>query len=184
MLFTNLNLKSGTLKIISLLLTIAGIIFIMFSNYIGIVLVRIAILLAIVFCVINIKMQYKYLKTKEKISYALILLASLLGLYKPNYLMIITGALLMYVSLPQYYKIVKLKDYSDIFTLIVHGISLSFAIYCFLNAGAALNTVIIAIGIALTIMGCISLFELIINKSKDSNIEKNELKGFEDTSSM
>lgn len=184
MLFTNLQLNSRTLKIISLLLTITGIIFIMFSNHIGIILVRIAILAAIVYCVISLKTQYEYLKAKEKTTYLIIVLALLIGFYNTNLLMIITGSLLMYLSIPQYYKMVKSKDYSDIVTIIVHGISLSFSIYCFLNANAALNTVIIIVGIILTITGCISLYEFLMNSSKKSNSENNESKRFEDTSSM
>lgn len=187
MLFTNLQLKSNTLKIISLLFTIIGIIFIMFSNYIGIVLVHITIIAALIFCAVNMKMQYKYLKTKEKTNYAIIILALIIGLFKPNLLMILIGILLMYVSIPQYYKIIKTKDYSDVVTLSVHGLSLSFAIYCFLNANAALNTVIITMGIILTIIGCFSLYEVIIKKPCTSDTEDEEntkLKHFEDTSNM
>jgi hypothetical protein len=53
--------------------------------------------------------------------------------------------------------------------LIISGAGILFASYCIINAKAALNTVIIILGIAMTILGCMSLFEALYTKPSDNN---------------
>jgi len=167
------------LKIISVSLTLSGIIFILASNYIGRAAVCLALVLLLIYCLINIKMTYKYLSTKDKVTYLIAVTASIFGLIKPELTMLLTGVLLMYISAPPYINAIKSKDYSDIVMLIVYGGGILFASYCIINSKAALNTIIIMIGIILTMLGCLSLFDvLVINKS---NSDTNEYGEFEDT---
>lgn len=179
MLFVNLNLKTKTLRIISLSLTLTGIIFILASNYIGSIAIRLAMLIILSFCLINIKMTYKYLTTKEKINYLAAVSASVLGLFKPELTMFIIGILLLFLTVPTYFNAIKNKDYSDIIMLIVSGTGILFASYCIINSKAALDTVIIIIGIVLTILGCLSLFETLYTKTEDS--EDDQEYSFENT---
>ena len=182
MLFTNLNLKTKTLRIISLSLTLTGIIFILASNYIGSIAIRLAMLIILSFCLINIKMTYKYLTTKEKMNYLAAVSASILGLFKPELTMFIIGILLLFLTVPTYFNAIKNKDYTDIIMFIISGTGILFASYCIINSKAALNTVIIIIGIALTILGCLSLFETLYTKTKETkDSEDDQEYSFENT---
>jgi hypothetical protein len=164
-----MNLKTRTLKIISLSLTLAGIIFILASKYIGSIAIRLAILVALVYSLTNIKMTYKYLKIKEKINYTALITAAVLGLFRPELIMFITGILLLILTVPIYFNAIRKRDYSDIIMLIASGAGILFASYCIINSKAALNTVIIIIGIAMTILGCLSLFEALYSKPNDNS---------------
>lgn len=184
MLFSNFNLKSKTLKIISLSLTLTGILFILGSNYIGSIAIRLAMILILIFCIANIKMTHKYLDTKEKVNYIIAVAASILGLIKPELTMLIIGMLLLFFTVPAYVNIIKARDYSDIVMLIINGTGILFASYCIINSKAALNTVIIIIGIIITIIGCLSLYDVFINKKPYIDSETARFSGFEDTSDM
>lgn len=184
MLFSNLNLKTKTLKIISLSLTLLGITFILSSNYIGPVAIRLAMLLILLFFTTNIKTTYKYLTSKEKTNYFLAIVALILGLIKPELTMLIIGILLLILTVPPYINIIKSKDYSDIVMLIINGTGILFASYCIINSKAALNTIIIIIGLILIIIGCLSLYELFTVKKNNKDLEIDEIKSFEDTTNM
>lgn len=183
MLFSNLNFKAKTLKIISLSLTLTGILFILGSSYIGSISIRLAIMVILIFCFVNIKMTYRFLITKEKVNYFLAIAALILGLFKPEFIMFIIGILLFFFAVPPYINAIKTKDYSDIVMLIINGIGILLASYCIINAKAALNTVIIIIGIILTIIGCLSIYEVFTNKD-DNDSEIGESKNFEDTNNI
>lgn len=183
MLFSNMNLKTRTLKIISLSLTLAGIIFILASKYIGSIAIRLAMLAVTVYNLTNIKMTYKYMTTKEKINHAALVAAAVLGLFRPELIMFITGILLLILTVPIYFNAIRKRDYSDIVTLILSGTGILFASYCIINAKAALNTVIIIIGLIMTIIGCLSMFEALYSKTSDNNNDSddNTEHTFEDT---
>lgn len=183
MLFSNLSLKTKTLKIISMSLTLTGILFISASRYIGAFAIRLAMIICLIFCIANIKMTYKYLTAKEKTNYFLAITASILGLLRPELTMFITGVLLLFLTVPPYVNYIKTKDYSDIVMLVINGAGILFASYCIINSKAALNTVIVIIGINFTIAGCLTLYDIFLNKKfKDSEISG--LSGFEDTGDM
>ena len=178
-----LNLKPSALKLISLILTVTGIIFIMASQYIGSIAIRIAMIVLILFSIINIKTTYN-ISLKEKITYLLAIAAALIGFYKPEFTMLIFGIFLLYITLPIYFKSIKNKDYSDFISLIISGTGILFAVLCILNSKAALKTVIIIIGIAFTILGCLSLFQILTKKdTSDNNTEHNQF-NFEDTNNL
>ena len=175
-MLSNLNIQSKTLKILSLILTITGIIFILASKYIGSIAIRLSMILLLIFCIINFKMTYKYLSMKEKITHLTAATAAVIGIYKPESTILILGIFLLYLSLPAYIKSIKNKDYSDILTLIISGTGILFAVLCILNSKAALQTIIIIIGIALTILGCISLYQVLTSDKSnisDYNTEDN-----------
>jgi hypothetical protein len=170
-----MNLKTRTLKIISLSLTLAGIIFISASKYIGSIAIRLAILAVLVYSLTNIKMTYKYLTTKEKINYTALVAAAVLGLFRPELIMFITGIMLLILTVPIYFNAIRKSDYSDVIMLIVSGTGILFASYCIINSKAALNTVIIIIGIVMTILGCLSLFEALYSKPDDKNNDSDDI---------
>lgn len=184
MLFTNFNLKTNTLKIISLSLTLAGIIFILASRYIGSIAIRLALISVLFFLTANIKMTYMYLTTKEKVDYMLAAIFSITGLFRPELTMFIIGIMLLYITVPPYINVIKSKDYSDIIMLIVYGIGILFASYCIINSKAALNTVIKIIGVILTVSGCLCLYDVFTNNRPNSDSNLNEFSNFDDTSDM
>lgn len=184
MLFTKFNLKPKTQKLISLSLTLTGIIFILASNYIGSIAIRLAMTVLLIFCITNIQMTYKYLTKKEIINYIITISASIIGLFKPEFTMFIIGIMLLYFSIPPYINKIKTSDYSDIVMLIIYGTGILFASYCIINSRAALNTIIIIIGIILIIVGCLSLFDIFNMKKHNVDIETDDVNRFEDTSNI
>ena len=167
-MLSNLNIQSKTLKILSLVLTVTGIIFILASKHIGSISIRLAMIIYLIFCVVNFKMNYKYLSLKEKINYSLAALASFAGLYKPESTMFFLGIFLLYITLPIYIKSIKNKYFIDILNLIISGTGILFAVLCIFNSKAALQTIIIIIGIAFTILGCISLYQALAAKEENT----------------
>ena len=185
-MLSNLNIQSKTLKILSLILTVTGIIFILASKHIGSISIRLAMSILLIFCVINFKMTYKYLSLKEKVNYLAAAIAAIFGIFKPELTMLILGIFLLYLTLPLYIKSIKNKDYSDVITLIISGTGILFAVLCIFNSKAALQTIIIIIGTAFTILGCISLYQVLITKKDDisySETEDNIFK-FEETNDL
>ncbi|WP_326911183.1 hypothetical protein [Sedimentibacter sp. MB31-C6] len=167
MLFTNLNIESKKLKIMSLIITLIGIIFILASKYIGSFSIRLAMISILIFSLMNLKMSYQYSTTKEKINQSIIILAAFLGLIKPELIMLVIGIGLLILTVPVNYEAIKTKDYSDVLKLIISGIGTLFALYCIINSQAALNTVIIILGIAFIILGCLTFYETLdIKKDK------------------
>ncbi len=79
---------------------------------------------------------------------------------------------MLILSLPIIYKAIKNKDYSDKIMLILSSIGTLFSIYCIINSRAALNTVIIVIGIAFVILGCLILFETFDINRKSNKFAK------------
>jgi hypothetical protein len=167
-MLSNLNIQSKTLKILSLVLTVTGIIFILASKHIGSISIRLAMIIYLIFCVVNFKMNYKYLSLKEKINYSLAALASFAGLYKPESTMFFLGIFLLYITLPIYIKSIKNKYLIDVINLIVSGTGILFAVLCIFNSKAALSTIIIIIGTAFTILGCISLYQALAGKEENT----------------
>ena len=164
-----LNIQSKTLKILSLILTVTGIIFILASKHIGSISIRFAMSILLIFCAVNFKMTYEYLSLKEKVNYLIVVLAALAGLIKPESTMLILGIFLLYITLPIYIKSIKNKDFSDVINLIISGTGILFAVFCIFNSKAALQTIIIIIGIVFTIIGCISLYQALTAK-KDNTL--------------
>jgi hypothetical protein len=184
-MLSNLNIQSKTLKILSLILTVTGILFILASKYIGSISIRLAMSLLLLFCTANFKMTYTYLSFKEKINYLIAALAAVIGLFKPEATMLILGIFLLYITLPIYFKSIKNKDFTDVINLIISGIGILFAVFCIFNSKTALQTVVIIIGIALTIIGCISLYQALTAKKDNtphSDTTDNTFK-FEDNTS-
>jgi hypothetical protein len=114
------------------------------------------------------------LTTKEKINYIALVTAAVLGLFRPELIMFITGILLLILTVPIYFNAIRKSDYSDVIMLIVSGAGILFALYCIINSKAALNTVIIIIGIAMTILGCLSLFEVLYSKPDDNSNDSDD----------
>ncbi|WP_312814849.1 hypothetical protein [Sedimentibacter sp.] len=160
----SLKYNSKTLLIISLLLTLTGIIFILAAKFIGSIAIRIAILIFLGFLVLNIKMTYSYISYKERLNYIIAFSASVLGLIKPEFTMLLIGIIILYFVLPPYINIIKSGNYSDMVSLIINGTGILFAFYCIINSKAALNTVIIIIGIILTISGCLLLYNTLTSE--------------------
>ena len=173
-----LNIQWKTLKILSLILTVTGIIFILASKHIGSISIRLAMSILLIFCAVNFKMTYEYLSLKEKVNYLIVVLAALAGLIKPESTMLILGIFLLYITLPIYFKSIKNKDFSDIINLIISGAGILFAVFCIFNSKAALQTIIIVIGIAFTILGCISLYQALTAKKDNISNDDTETSHF------
>ncbi|MDD3924857.1 MAG: DUF308 domain-containing protein [Erysipelotrichaceae bacterium] len=174
----NLNIQSKTLKILSLILTVTGIIFILASKHIGSISICLAMIIILIFCVVNFKMTYTYLSLREKINHLIAALAAFAGLYKPESTMLILGIFLLYITLPIYVKSIKNKDFSDVINLIISGAGILFAVFCIFNSKAALHTIIIIIGIAFTILGCISLYQALTSKKDNTSNDDTDTSHF------
>ena len=174
MFIANLNVETKTLRIISLVITLIGMIFILASNYVGNLAIRIAMIVIFILCLFNFKMAYPFSSTVEKTNMIFGILGTVLVFIKPHLTMFIIGVALLVLAVPTLYKAVKNKDYSDKIMLIISGIGTLFSIYCILNGGAALNTVIIIIGIAFVIIGCLILFETFDINRKSNKFAKYE----------
>jgi uncharacterized protein with PQ loop repeat len=172
MLFLNLNIKTKTLKIISLSFTLAGVLFIYVSKYISLFAVRIVMAAVLIFSAINIKKSYKYMTAKEKTVCLLVIAASIFGLFLPEFIMFVIGILLLFLTVPVCINVIKTKDYSDIVMLIINVAGILFAFYCIINSKAALNTVIIVVGIILTIIGCLAMYETLLREKNKRKEEK------------
>lgn len=184
MLF-NINFQSKAIRILSLILTVTGIIFILASKHIGSVSVRLAMTILLILCLVNFKMTYPYLSIKEKTTNLLAALAAIAGLWKPELTMLLLGLFLLYICVPLYLKAIKNKDFTDLINLIISGGGILFALFCIFNSKAALQTIIIIIGILFTILGCITLYKALIERKDNMYNEdtEGELFKFEDNSS-
>ncbi|MBP7279519.1 MAG: hypothetical protein KBA11_08915 [Sedimentibacter sp.] len=184
-MLSNLNIQSKTLKLLSLILTVTGTIFILVSKHIGSISIRFAMIILLIFCVVNFKMTYTYLSLKEKINHLVASLAAFIGLFKPESTMLILGGFLLYITLPLYIKSIKNKDFTDAINLIISGTGILFAVFCIFNSKAALQTIIIIMGIALTILGCISLYQALTAKKDNTshNDTADNIFKFEDNTS-
>lgn len=159
MIFTNLNIETKTLRISSLILTLIGIVFILASNYVGNIAIRIAMIVIFMLSLFNLKISYPFSSTTDKMYMMLSMCGTLLVFIKPQFTMFIIGIVMLILSLPIIYKAIKNKNYSDKIMITLSSIGTLFSIYCIINSRAALNTVIIVIGIAFVILGCLILFE-------------------------
>jgi uncharacterized membrane protein HdeD (DUF308 family) len=158
MIFTNLNVETKTLRMISLVLTLIGIVFILASNYVGNFAIRMAMMVVFILSLLNFRMSCHISSVTDKIYMLLGMAGTLLVFIKPQFTMFIIGVVILILSVPIIYKSVKNKDYSDKIMLTLSAIGTLFSIYCIINSQAALNTVIIVIGIAFVILGCLVLF--------------------------
>lgn len=168
MLFTNFNVEAKTLRIISLIITLIGIIFILASAYVGNFAIRTAMLVIFMLSIFNFKASYHFSSKAEKMNMLFGMAGTILVFIKPSLTMFIIGVAIMVLSVPVLYKAVKNKDYSDKIMIAVSSIGTLFAVYCILNSRSALHTVITIIGIGFVILGCLMLFET-FNLKRKSN---------------
>ncbi len=176
MIFTNLNIETKTLRISSLILTLIGIVFILASNYVGNIAIRIAMVVIFALSLFNFKISYPFSSTTDKMYMILSMCGTLLVFIKPQFTMFIIGIVMLILSLPIIYKSIKNKDYSDKIMMTLSSIGTLFSIYCIINSKAALNTVIIVIGIAFVILGCLILFETFdINRKSNKFVKYNQM---------
>jgi uncharacterized membrane protein len=177
MLF-KIHFQSKVIKFLSLILTVTGIIFILASKHMGSVSVRLAMIILLILCLLNFKMTYPYLSMKEKTTHLLAALAALAGLLKPESTILLLGIILLYISLPVYLKAIKNQDFTDVINIVISGGAILFALFCIFNSKAALQTIIIIIGIFLTVSGCLGLYQA-LTLTKDNKTEGEPFK-FED----
>jgi len=142
-----------------------GAIFILASKYIGRGAIRAAMIAIIIFCVVNLKTSY-HLSLKDKTTYLIALILSIISIYKPEFTMLILGIFLIYISLPKYVKAIKNRDFSDFLLLTISGTGILFGLFCILNSKSALKTVVILIGIIFTVAGCLTFYQGLIRKEK------------------
>lgn len=184
--FSNLNIKTKWKKIISLCLTLIGIMFILASNYIGYFVMRLSMVAVFILCLLNFKMTYNYSNIKEKINHLIGVIGSVLVFVKPQLLMLIIAAVILYLTLPIIYKAISTKDFYDKIMFIISFIGILFSIYCIINMKAALNTVVIIIGIAFVVVGCLIMYDeleknkKIQKKNSDCQYYEQEEFGFEE----
>ncbi|MBP1926360.1 uncharacterized membrane protein HdeD (DUF308 family) [Sedimentibacter acidaminivorans] len=176
MIFTNLNIETKTLRISSLILTFIGIVFILASNYVGNIAIRIAMIVIFMLSLFNFKISYPFSSTTDKMYMVLSMCGTLLVFIKPQFTMFIIGIVMLILSLPIIYKAIKNKDYSDKIMITLSSLGTLFSIYCIINSRAALNTVVIVIGIAFVILGCLILFETFdINRKSNKFVKYNHM---------
>ncbi|HAS92286.1 MAG TPA: hypothetical protein DCS12_08675 [Clostridiales bacterium] len=77
-----------------------------------------------------------------------------------------------------YFKVLNSGDFSDIINLIISGAGILFAVLCIFNSKSALQTIIIILGIAFTILGCISLYQALTSKKDNISNDDTETSHF------
>jgi len=179
MFFTNINLKANTFKSLAISTSLLGVIFIILAGYIGNLTIRIAMVVAIVVFILNIKMTYHYSGKLKKFTDIICLIGAIVVFIFPHLVVFIIGIALMYFSGIALFQMVKSGDYDDKIKLIVSIIGVIFSIFCIFNASGTLELVIRLIGALLLAIGCICLFQY-VNKSRQANNAQTQDHKFED----
>lgn len=179
MFFTNINLKANTFKSLAISTSLLGVIFIILAGYIGNLTIRIAMVVAIVVFILNIKMTYHYSGKLKKFTDIMCLIGAIVVFIFPQLVVFIIGIALMYFSGIALFQMVKSGDYDDKIKLIVSIIGVIFSIFCIFNASGTLELVIRLIGALLLAIGCICLFQYIA-KSRQANDPQTQDHKFED----
>ncbi len=179
MFFTNINLKANTFKSLAISTSLLGVIFIILAGYIGNLTIRIAMVVAIVVFILNIKMTYHYSGKLKKFTDIMCLIGAIVVFIFPQLVVFIIGIALMYFSGIALFQMVKSGDYDDKIKLIVSIIGVIFSIFCIFNASGTLELVIRLIGALLLAIGCICLFQYIA-KSRQANDTQTQDHKFED----
>lgn len=165
----NFDLEPKKLKIISAILSIVGIVFIIFAKYVGNIAIRIAMLVVFAIMFINIKSTFSYSGRVKKSSDILLLIASVIVFLWPKLLVLILGFCLLYFSIVPIVKMIKTKNIKDVLKLILSVVGIILSIVCIFNSQGMLITVIRVIGVVLVAIGCFCFYKL-IEKLRD---EKN-----------
>jgi len=179
MFFTNINLKANTFKSLAIATSLLGVIFIILAGYIGNLAIRIAMVVAIVVFILNIKMTYHYSGKLKKFTDIMCLIGAIVVFIFPQLVVFIIGIALMYFSGIALFQMVKSGDYEDKIKLIVSIIGVIFSIFCIFNASGTLELVIRLIGALLLAIGCICFFQY-ITKSRQANDAQTQDHKFED----
>lgn len=179
MFFTNINLKANTFKSLAIATSLLGVIFIILAGYIGNLTIRIAMVVAIVVFILNIKMTYHYSGKLKKFTDIICLIGAIVVFIFPQLVVFIIGIALMYFSGIALFQMVKSGDYDDKIKLIVSIIGVIFSTFCIFNASGTLELVIRLIGALLLAIGCICLFQYIA-KSRQANDPQTQDHKFED----
>lgn len=179
MFFTNINLKANTFKSLAISTSLLGVIFIILAGYIGNLTIRIAMVVAIVVFILNIKMTYHYSGKLKKFTDIMCLIGAIVVFIFPQLVVFIIGIALMYFSGIALFQMVKSGHYDDKIKLIVSIIGVIFSTFCIFNASGTLELVIRLIGALLLAIGCICLFQYIA-KSRQANDTQTQDHKFED----
>ncbi len=179
MFFTNINLKANTFKSLAIATSLLGVIFIILAGYIGNLTIRIAMVVAIVVFILNIKMTYHYSGKLKKFTDIMCLIGAIVVFIFPQLVVFIIGIALMYFSGIALFQMVKSGDYDDKIKLIVSIIGVIFSIFCIFNASGTLELVIRLIGALLLAIGCICFFQY-VTKSRQANDVQTQDHKFED----
>lgn len=158
MLFSNLNIRTKSLRIFSLIITLAGIAFILAANHVGNIAIRMSMIIVFFASLLNLRISYPFSTKIEKAYMVLGMAGSVLVFIMPQLTMLIVGIGLLGISVPIVIKAVKDKDFADKIMLLMSIAGILFSVYCIINSRAALNTVIRLMGVGMVILGCIALF--------------------------
>ncbi len=169
------NFGFKTLRLISLIIVIIGLVFIFASKFIGIFSIRVAAIGLIVFSLINFNFSTAFAINYEKLLSILGIVGGILVFIFPGLAMFLIGIGLMVFAVPIIYKAIKKRDFSDIITFSIAIIAFCFAVYCIINGKAAISTVVKLIGIILAIIGCIFFYRS-IDLEKSTNSFMNDIK--------
>ena len=169
------NFGFKTLRLISIIIALIGLVFVFASSFIGIFSIRLAAIGLIVFCLINFNFSTAFALNYEKLLSILGIVGGVLVFIYPGLAMFLIGIGLLIFSVPIIYKAIKKRDFSDIITFSIAILALCFAVYCIVNGTAAISTVVKLIGIILVIIGCIFFYRS-IDLEKSTNSFMNDIK--------
>ena len=179
MFFTNIDLKSNTLKILAIASSLIGIVFILAAGFVGNIAIRIFMAAVILVFVLNIKMTYYYSGKLKKFTDIMCLAGAIAVFIFPRFVVLITGIALLYFSAIALFQMIKSRDYSDKIKLIISIAGVIFSIFCIFNAEGTLVLVIRLIGAILSAFGCFCFFKYITMSRKKDDPQTKDFK-FED----
>lgn len=179
MFFKQFVFESKVTRLISIIISLIGLLFVFASSFIGVFSIRLVAFFLLAFSLISFDFSnLTNFNSKNLLSVTGIVSGILVIIY-PWLAMFIIGVILIVYACPTLYNIFKNKDFSNIVYIVLAILSLCFGIYCIVNGTAAISTIIKLIGILLTVLGCL-LFYHSIDTEQSSNKFSNEMSNYED----
>lgn len=179
MFYTDFKFKSKTLKILAIVLSIVGIIFILASKYIGNFAIRLIMIGIIAVVGIDLKATYKYTDKLKKSAYILALVGAIVSLFYPQLVVLILGVVLLYFCAMSLYNIYKKNSFNNIIKLISTIIGVILSLFCIFNSKGILSVVIKILGAILIAVGCFCFYQYINNNNNKSKLSLEDEYKFE-----
>lgn len=169
MFYTNFELSTKTLKIIAIITSIIGAIFVLAANHVGNFAIRIAMIVASIVFIVNIRMTYRFSGKLKKTADIFCLIGAIIVLIFPQLLVFILGIALLFYCNVSLFEFIKSKNYRDKIKPIFLLVGIVLSIFCIINSKGTLTIVIKLLGAILVSIGCVCFYQYIIKTRKQNS---------------